>query len=494
MSCKQCQVIITDEAPYLENYFGVYATQGRPPLPPSQNLILNGPRQYVTPPVTPPTNPPSPPGPVPPPEIPGPPNDDPGTPIGDPNDDAPTGPDTGGNTSNPGGPPPPPDTPNNPNNDEPEVRDFGNVPVFFNNCTGGTTMQFTGSTPQWIMFNGTSLEGREGVFRGETQDLANEAAQDALDEFAAAAIANGELTCVTAVCPALATTYPMTTPRACVYNPVTDRIWISRNVSGINITNPANGAAVTVTPGTVDELVYASTPNLVFASFYNGFGYDVHYLNAVTGADLGTLAPNEFLMPVYNATKNHICTTGAGPVYNFYNASSLALDFTISDIPDPAGHCPAYCPTTNKYYIGSDGVGIRVYNGDTGAHETTIVSASTFYAGVYAPTSDRIVILDNDGVNDRAVFINPNTNTITDTIILAVVPWDPRFSCFIDPTTELIYVVGQGDLADVIDSAAIAYLCQLVNAGNFAINIGFATSNNTVWINRNFPGEVNVFQ
>lgn len=482
MSCKTCQVIIVEEAPYLESYFSVYVTQGRPPLPPSQNLILNGPRQYVTPPVTPPPPPPRPPGPVPPPEIPGPQDDDPGTPTGDPHDDAPTGPNTGGNTSNPGGPPPPPDTPNNPNNENPEVRDFGNVTVFFNNCTAGTVMQFTGSTPQWIMFNGTSLQGREGVFRGETQELANEAAQAEIDEFAEAAIANGDLTCVpSGSCPSLIANYPTTWVRGAVYNSTTDRIWVSRNFNGIDIVNPADGSSTTVTPGVIDGLVYASTPNRMFVSFYS-LGYTIHYVDPVTGADLGTLGPG-LPLPMYNATRNHVCTVSFGPSFDFYDASSLALSFSIIDIPDSFGHCPAYCPTTNKYYIGSDGVGIRVYNGDTGAHEATIASTSTFFAGVYAPTSGRIVICDYDGVNYRALFIDPNTDTITNTIILAVVPWDPRYSCYIDPVTEFIYVVGTGNLTDVIDSIGISYLCQITSGGAFNVAMGFASSNNTIWMN-----------
>jgi hypothetical protein len=80
----------------------------------------------------------------------------------------------------------------------PQIYPFFNQEVFFDGlCSGGNTPSFTGALPNWIILDAANnrLIGKAGVIGGQTQTQANANAQLALNQFAQAAIAAGEITC-----------------------------------------------------------------------------------------------------------------------------------------------------------------------------------------------------------------------------------------------------------------------------------------------------------
>lgn len=80
----------------------------------------------------------------------------------------------------------------------PSPSPFGNDEVYHDgNCAAGETLTYSGILPGWITIdtNNNRLVGAAGVYRERSQSSANNAAQMAMDAFAANAIAAGQLTC-----------------------------------------------------------------------------------------------------------------------------------------------------------------------------------------------------------------------------------------------------------------------------------------------------------
>ncbi len=84
------------------------------------------------------------------------------------------------------------------------------TPVVFNQnttvvhqCPFGTQLTFTGSLPTWLILDGAtnSLTAKSGTFTGATQEEADVAAQNAINDFITAAVAAGTLTCVNPIPP-----------------------------------------------------------------------------------------------------------------------------------------------------------------------------------------------------------------------------------------------------------------------------------------------------
>lgn len=62
-------------------------------------------------------------------------------------------------------------------------------------CTGGDIAYYTGLGAPWITLSGDNLQGSPGAYAGRTQEEADTKAQNALNAFAANAIAAGQLYC-----------------------------------------------------------------------------------------------------------------------------------------------------------------------------------------------------------------------------------------------------------------------------------------------------------
>lgn len=79
------------------------------------------------------------------------------------------------------------------------------IPTFFNHqvyygispCPDGETLVFDGSLPTWITIDqaNSRLVGAAGTFGGDTQNAANQIAQNAINDFGSAAILSGKLHC-----------------------------------------------------------------------------------------------------------------------------------------------------------------------------------------------------------------------------------------------------------------------------------------------------------
>lgn len=79
---------------------------------------------------------------------------------------------------------------------------FPSEEVYFDmNCPDGEDIEFTGSLPSWITVDvpNDRLVGAAGTYTASSQSAANAAAQSALDDFANAAIGDGDLVCASDV-------------------------------------------------------------------------------------------------------------------------------------------------------------------------------------------------------------------------------------------------------------------------------------------------------
>lgn len=84
----------------------------------------------------------------------------------------------------------------------PEAQTFFNNTVFYIHtaCPGSETLTLTGSVPGWITLDAANhrLVGAQGQYAADTQEQADINAQNAINDFALAAIASGDLACVSA--------------------------------------------------------------------------------------------------------------------------------------------------------------------------------------------------------------------------------------------------------------------------------------------------------
>ncbi len=327
------------------------------------------------------------------------------------------------------------------------------------------------------------------------QQINTDAYNQACDEATAA------LDCTTpVVCPQFLADYstPFALPVAssAVYVEATDRIWVGAQTNGIYVIDPADGTVeANPVPGSTAEMVAVASAGRVFARDLVAVAFQAY--NEATFALEGSIVPApgiSSLLPVQDTTNNYVyiqngATNGEVLVYD---ATTLALVSTTTVLDASAWGCPAYHPASNRLYVGVEDVGVQIFNPLTGALTGTIAYAvgNFFYGAVYSPEADRIVIGVYDGVNDQIHFINPNTNTVADTLIISGGLVSQNFSMFRSPQTGAIIA---GSAAIVIDPVLVSVVCELVSIALSGGNIGFAASNETVWFPAPADNETKVY-
>ena len=280
---------------------------------------------------------------------------------------------------------------------------------------------------------------------------------------------------------------------AAVYIAATDRVWVARSGSGLNILNPSTGAVLSnPVPGQVDQLV---TVPLSARVFYRDLAAnEVRSADCVTGADDALLVAGGIVMPVYDETNPYVYVETSAGELAIYNSNTLALVSTTATLSAVNFGCPAYVPANNRVYVGVDGVGVRVYNPLTGALVTTIAygAAYLFYGAVWSPEAARVVLVAYNGTADEAIFIDPTSNLVTDTLALPTSVSDTKNSTFRSLNTGAVYAISGGDPA-VINPLTPEVVCSISMVGTIPKNLAFATSNETVWFADAFETRVERF-
>jgi|GEM_PF-3648508 len=234
-------------------------------------------------------------------------------------------------------------------------------------------------------------------------------------------------------------------------------------------TPPAIGSPVTVTvaAGTYSITVLNATAAKVALaqSQVNAFALADATAQANAALACSSLCPT--ILASINALallQGHVCYAPI-PTPNPSGRSNLVFASRISDIiwidnltVQPGsisfpGETPlrlVYADSVNRIYafINSVPCYVAVINPDTQVVVTTFTNgvSQDFQYGRYAPAKDRIYCLQSNNPVINLIVIDPNTNTITNTVPYGDIPTDQNFNAGVDycPVNDRIYIGRQG--------------------------------------------------